>query len=118
MTLELNGHDFKYETEQIILLFFPNHENINVKSFASTVNNVYIVESFITANGLSASSTQKGNCKTRLEMANTIKRSLYFASKKLATAKTPWGILTGIRRQSLLGKCLKEGIAFQKLVSG
>lgn len=115
MTLELNGHDFKYETEQIILLFFPNHENINVKSFATTLNNVYIVESFITANGLSASSTQKGNCKTRLEMANTIKRSLYFASKKLAKAKTPWGILTGIRPAKPIREMLERGDSISEI---
>ena len=109
MTHEFIGHNFLYETEQIILLFFSGNQNVHIKSTATTKDGFYIVETFIKDGNNNSQYCESAICETEKEKANAVKRSLYFAALKISKLDTPWGILTGIRPAKPIRAMLDEG---------
>ena len=112
MQVKLTGHSLQYETEQIILLFFPHHENVEVESvFSEDENGVKTVTTKITVCGKTAEhteSTVQSFAKKR-DMGNLVKRSAFFAAKKLSHLPAPWGILTSVRPAKPVADMLLTG---------
>lgn len=116
MTHEFIGHNFLYEAEQIILLFFPGNQNVHIKSTATIKDGFYIVESSINDGGNNSKYIEKAVCNTEKEKANAVKRSLYFAASKISKLDTPWGILTGIRPAKPIRAMLEEGKSVPEII--
>jgi len=111
--LILTGHDLKYEAEQIVLLFFPNHENLVLNSTMSTSSENLVVTTEISFNDNKASHTEIKNIQnpTKKQLGNLVKVSAYKAAKQISSLPSPWGILTGIRPAKQVMQMLEMGIS-------
>ncbi|MBO4897129.1 MAG: coproporphyrinogen dehydrogenase HemZ [Clostridia bacterium] len=115
--LLLNNHSFKYETEQIGLLFFPQHENLKIISNLTEKDGLSYVHTEIEYEGKSASFDFSGVCETKKDYANLIKRSAFGAAEKISDIPAPWGILTGIRPAKPVRKMLEDGAAEDEVLA-
>ncbi len=100
-----------YEAEQMVLLFFPEHDGVTLKSTLTTSGGKVFVKTEAMAGGKTSSyteSTENTNL-TKREMGNLVKRSAYFALRPLSGMPAPWGILTGVRPAKLVRILLEEG---------
>ncbi len=114
MDLIINGHDYKYETEKVIRLFYP-HEKIcflydtDCKSdrciFTDVSDNKLTVDIYIDGvNTLEEIDLFECDQKLELIIAGTI-----FNFLKDITGRTPgWGMMTGIRPTKLYRSIKKE----------
>ncbi len=99
MKIETLGHSFEDAVRQIVQLFFDLNADFEVKSSLKANENLYIAKAKITLGEKCA----EGEIETALlnpekrEVSDLIKKSVYFACKKLSDMPTPWGISTGIR---------------------
>ncbi|MBQ7036729.1 MAG: coproporphyrinogen dehydrogenase HemZ [Clostridia bacterium] len=111
MKLKSDGHSMEYEAEQMVLLFFPNHDNITLKSSLSEKDGTTFVTTEATAHGETVTYTEKAETKafSKRELGNLIKRSAYFALRPLSPLPAPWGILTGVRPAKLVRILMEEG---------
>lgn len=101
----------EYEAEQIVLLFFPNHDNITLKSTLFEKEGATFVKTEATVGGETVSYTEKSEMKplSKRDLGNLIKRSAFFALCPLSPLPAPWGILTGVRPAKLVRILMDEG---------
>ncbi len=101
----------EYEAEQMVLLFFPEHEGVTLKTTLSTAGGRTSVLSEASFSGQSAVHTETSleAPETKRELGNLIKRSAYFALRRISSMPTPWGILTGVRPAKLVRILFEEG---------
>ena len=101
----------EYEAEQMVLLFFPKHEGITLKSTLSEMDGSTTVTTEVTVGGTTRThaETVKGTGLSKRDAGNLIKRSSYFALKPLSPLPAPWGILTGVRPAKLVRILLEKG---------
>ena len=99
MKIETMGHSFEDAVRQIVQLFFDLNADFEVESSLKVNENLYIAKAKITLGEQYA----EGEIETALinpqkrEVSDLVKKSVYFACKKLSDMPTPWGISTGIR---------------------
>jgi oxygen-independent coproporphyrinogen-3 oxidase len=116
--LKLIGHDLKYEAEQIVFLFFPGHENVFLESIAF-VNHQgkQAVRTKIAIDGRVGLHEETADqvCVTKKDFGNLVKRSAFYAAKKLSGLPAPWGILTGIRPAKPVLDMRADGMSGEKV---
>lgn len=133
--LNLIGHNFKYETRELIRIFFPHEEIVFIeeieeyqgkgvliqnilikeKNFNSTTK-VYRDEKLIleyTEENLQNIDIGEENLRKKLKIGT--KQSIYNGLIKVSDIKVPWGILTGIRPIKIAHTLLDEEIAEDKI---
>lgn len=116
MLLSIN-HSFKYETEQIGLLFFPEHDNLEIISNLTEKDGKAFVHTEIKYEGKSASFDFSDICTCKKDCANAVKRSAFGAASKISDMPAPWGILTGIRPAKPVRQMLEEGMSENEILS-
>ncbi len=111
MKIEAIGHTMEYEAEQIVLLFFPDHQDVTLKSALSMRDGQTIIKTDVEVGGKTGTYTEsaKGDTLSKRDLGNLIKRSAYYALRPLSSLPTPWGILTGVRPAKLVRILLDEG---------
>ncbi len=111
MKLIAEGHSLDYEAEQMVLLFFPEHDSVTLRSTLTTSDEKVFVKTEVSVGGKTSSHTEstENTCLTKREMGNLVKRSAYFALRPLSSMPAPWGILTGVRPAKLVRILLDEG---------
>ena len=113
----LINHTFKYETEQIGLLFFPSHENLEIASSLYEKDGVTFVHTDISYEGKKASFDFRDVCTCKKDFANAVKRSAFGAASEISGMPAPWGILTGIRPAKPVRKMLEGGMGEDEILS-
>lgn len=105
------GHSMEYEAEQMVLLFFPNHEGVTLKSTLSDVDGTLSVTTEAMIDGKTNIYTESACLinPSKRDIGNLIKRSAYFALRPLSPMPAPWGILTGVRPAKLVRILMDEG---------
>ncbi len=120
MKLIINDEGFFYEAQQVVMLFFPENDEVFLECEIKYNGDECICLSKVTAFGKIGKAEEKSKFSIRRDVADTIKKSVYFACKQISSTHLPWGILTGIRpakpvRQMLDdGKTAEEVTAFLK----
>ncbi len=99
MNIITNGHSFEDAVRQILQLFFDLNSDFTVESALQIDENSYIAKAKVTLGEKSAEGEIKATLfspEKRL-VSDLVKKSVFFACKKLSDMPTPWGISTGIR---------------------
>lgn len=111
MRITSYGHTMDYEAEQIVLLFFPDHENVFLSSTLTTSDGIVYVKTSAEVDGRKSSHTEtaKDVNLSKRSLGNLVKRSAYFALRSLSGLPAPWGILTGVRPTKLIRILIDEG---------
>lgn len=99
MTILTHGHSFEDAVRQILQLFFDISSEFIAESALQINENTYIAKAKITLGGKSAEGEIKAELFSpeRRQVSDLVKKSVFFACKKLSDMPTPWGISTGIR---------------------
>lgn len=105
MQLVLQGHDFRYEAEHIVLLFFPVHKDVILESTMTREGEKITVTSTVKFGNRSETCTDSGEGEPKLY----VKRSAFLAARRISPLPAPWGILTGIRPAALFRKMTRAG---------
>ena len=111
MKIIINGHSFEDAVRQILQLFFDINADFTVVSDLIVSKNTYTATAKITL----GDKTAGGEFSTELispekrEVTDVVKKSVFFAAKKLSDMPTPWGISTGIRPAKTARMMLDEG---------
>ena len=99
MNTKLNGHSFDDAVRQILQLFFDINSEFDVESTLEINKNTYIAKAKITLGEKIAEGEIKAQLISpeRKAVTDLIKKSVFFACRKLSDMPTPWGVSTGIR---------------------
>ena len=111
MKIETTGHSFEDAVRQIVQLFFDLNADFEVKSSLKENENLYIAKAKITLGDCVAEGEIKESFSSpeKRQISDLVKKSGYFACKKLSDMPTPWGISTGIRPAKTARMMLDEG---------
>ena len=99
MNIVTRGHSFEDAVRQILQLFFDLNSEFTAESVLQIEENSYIAKAKVTLGEKNA----EGEIKAELfspekrQVSDLVKKSVFFACKKLSDMPTPWGISTGIR---------------------
>lgn len=102
MEIITNGHDAENAVRQIMQLFFSLSDDVSVVSSLSS----NLAKSEITYKGKTEAGEAYAANNEKLYVTNAIKKSVFYAAKKLSDMPTPWGISTGIRPAKTARKML------------
>ena len=99
MKIETYGHSFEDAVRQILQLFFDLNAEFTAESSLEIQENLYTAKAKITLGDKSAGGEIKATLFSpeKRQVSDLIKKSVFFACKKLSDMPTPWGISTGIR---------------------
>ncbi len=112
MTIYIDNHDFHYETENLVRMFFPNEKLDIVHEKPVNPQQPFVVTSMMMENGKTFVSAEvgingcvkKGNAEVIKEdepfektAERTLAVCLYGILSSVTGVKQPWGILTGVR---------------------
>ena len=138
--IRLEGHDFKYEIEDVIRLFFGNGD-INIEYRFREDNSGFILysglERLITAdekhciktmlevngdikfieNEIIAISSEEDEHEVKKIKKREIKRQVYRALSRYTAKKMPWGVLTGIRPAKIVHELMNRGLDREQIYS-
>lgn len=107
MEIITKGHDAENGVRQIMQLFFSLNDDIRVESsLEGSIARAKIVWGEKEAFGEAVSGNEE-----RLYVTNAIKKSVFYAAKKLSDMPAPWGISTGIRPAKGARKMLNDNFA-------
>ncbi len=111
MTIETIGHSLDDAVRQVLQLFFDITAEFEVVSSLEQKENLYIAKAKITlGDALSEGEIENSFINPdRRALSDLIKKSVYFACKKLSDMPTPWGVSTGIRPAKTARMMLDEG---------
>lgn len=119
MKIITNGHSFEDAVRQILQLFFDISTDFCVVSDLEVKENIYTAKAKITLGKKIA----EGEIEERLispekrQLSDLVKKSVFFACKKLSDMPTPWGISTGIRPAKTARMMLDENIDDAEILS-
>ncbi|MBE7032668.1 MAG: coproporphyrinogen dehydrogenase HemZ [Ruminococcaceae bacterium] len=119
MNITTNGHSFEDAVRQILQLFFDLNSEFDVESSLQIEENSYIAKAKVTL----GENTAEGEIKATLfspekrQVSDIIKKSVFFACKKLSDMPTPWGISTGIRPAKTARMMLDENKTDEEILS-
>ena len=99
MKIETHGHSLEDAVRQVLQLFFDISADFDVVSSLENEENSYIAKAKITLGDAFAEGEIKESFQApeKRQISDLVKKSVYFACKKLSDMPTPWGISTGIR---------------------
>lgn len=99
MNIITNGHSFEDAVRQILQLFFDLSSDFTAESVLQIDENLYIAKAKVTLGEKSAEGEIKATLFSpeKRQISDLVKKSVFFACKKLSDMPTPWGISTGIR---------------------
>ncbi len=111
MNLEMNGHGCKTSIFQVLMLFFPMEDEINVVSTLEIDGENATVHTEIRHNLKEsyASYTEVIDESNDKCIRNIVKKSTLLAAQKISNQRAPWGILTGIRPAKIATDLMREG---------
>ena len=92
MNVQLQGHDFRYQAEQMIFVFFRDPENVFLESIYD--EKTQSVTTHVSHNGKKNSFTLSLSAPF---CSDDVLLSAYFALSPLSALKAPWGILSSTR---------------------
>lgn len=127
MKLCIEGHDYKYASEQIVMAMFPKDKPIYVSKGELSGGGVLIklcrgkvystVSAAVYGGGSvyrAASRVKNADFTDKLQenrlISGAIKSAVYKAAIKSGAEKTPWGCLTGVRPCKLIERFTGEGM--------
>ncbi len=111
MKIETFGHSLEDAVRQVLQLFFDITADFDVVSSLENHENTYIARAKITIGDCVAEGETRGSffAPEKRQISDLVKKSVYFACKKLSDMPTPWGISTGIRPAKTARMMLDEG---------
>ncbi len=119
MEIITQGHSFEDAVRQILQLFFDLNASFSVHSRLYNEKNTYKATAKITLGEKYA----EGEIETtmhlldRRHLSDLVKKSVFFACKKLSSMPTPWGISTGIRPAKTARMMLDDGNSDEEILS-
>ena len=119
MKIEVKGHSFEDAVRQILQLFFDINSEFDVISELHIEENIYKAKAKITLGERQA----EGEIEERFfspekrQISDLIKKSVFFACRKLSDMPTPWGISTGIRPAKTARMMLDERKSDSEILS-
>ncbi len=118
MTISTNGHSFEDAVRQILQLFFDLNSDFIAESNLLIEENLYTAKAKITLGEKYAEGEIKATLFSpeKREVSDLIKKSVFFACKKLSDMPTPWGISTGIRPAKTARMMLEESAPDDKIL--
>lgn len=118
MNIITNGHSFEDAVRQILQLFFDLNSDFTAESYLWIDENLYIAKAKITLGEKSAEGEIKATLFSpeKREISDLVKKSVFFACKKLSDMPTPWGISTGIRPAKTARMMLDENKADEEIL--
>ena len=119
MKIITKGHELDDAVRQVLQLFFDISTDFTVESSLIENNNVYEAAATITIGDKKAFGEAKKQLlsKERKDRSDLIKKSVFFACKKLSDMPTPWGVSTGIRPAKTARMMLDEGFFEDEILS-
>jgi oxygen-independent coproporphyrinogen-3 oxidase len=121
MTLQLVGHDFAYETECLLRLFYPGERIAVVKGAGEISGDLVLTEMIVEDKGIFLRAAIRMGDKLlgeekRIPEPFSLPRDaelalcglLFFCLCELTGTRPPWGILTGVRPLRLMRKLTQE----------
>lgn len=118
MTINTNGHSFEDAVRQILQLFFDISSDFTAESNLLIEENLYIAKAKITLGEKYAEGEIKATLFSpeKRVVSDLIKKSVFFACKKLSDMPTPWGISTGIRPAKTARMMLEENAPDEEIL--
>ncbi|NLP14279.1 MAG: coproporphyrinogen dehydrogenase HemZ [Clostridium sp.] len=139
--IRLEGHDFKYEIEDVIRLFFGNGDiNIEYRDLGEdnsgfilysglerliTADEKHCIKTMLEVNGdikfieneIIAISSEEDEHEVKKIKKREIKRQVYRALSRYTAKKMPWGVLTGIRPAKIVHELMNRGLDREQIYS-
>ncbi|EOD00654.1 coproporphyrinogen dehydrogenase HemZ [Caldisalinibacter kiritimatiensis] len=132
----LKGHDYKYEVQNIIKVFYfnekiefikkealVNDQSLLIENILYQENDDYFIETIVYKNNecISKSEIKKvsdidikeDNLNKKIKLG--IKQSLYEALSQITSVNAPWGILTGIRPTKIVHDLLDKSCKIEEI---
>lgn len=123
----LKGHDFKYEVNELIKVFYFNTDINFIESkilpdeksllIVNTLSNSTVNTEVFKGNEYIASDTIDDISKIDIQVNDeskiaklAVKQSVFNALTKINSIKVPWGVLTGIRPTKIVHELLDKGV--------
>ncbi len=99
MKIEVKGHSFEDAVRQILQLFFDINSEFDVITQLDIEENIYKAKAKITLGERQAEGEieEQFFSPEKRQISDLIKKSVFFACRKLSDMPAPWGISTGIR---------------------
>lgn len=118
MIINTNGHSFEDAVRQILQLFFDLNSDFTAESNLMIEKNLYIAKAKITLGEKYAEGEIKATLFSpeKRAVSDLIKKSVFFACKKLSDMPTPWGISTGIRPAKTARMMLEENASDDEIL--
>ncbi len=119
MKIITKGHNFEDAVRQILQLFFDINTEFTAESCLEIEDNIYKATAKITLGG----KTAEGEIKQELFLpekrlvSDVVKKSVFFACKKISDMPTPWGISTGIRPAKTARMMLDDNASDEEIIS-
>ncbi len=119
MNIITSGHSFEDAVRQILQLFFDLNSDFTAESVLKTDKNSYIAKAKVTLGEKSAEGEIKATLFSpeKRQISDLVKKSVFFACKKLSDMPTPWGISTGIRPAKTARMMLDENKTDEEILS-
>ncbi len=119
MEIITKGHELDDAVRQVLQLFFDISTDFTVQSSLIENNNVYEAAATVDIGDKKACGEAKKQLfsPVRKDLSDLIKKSVFFACKKLSDMPTPWGISTGIRPAKTARMMLDEGFSEDEILS-
>ncbi len=132
----LEGHDFRYEVNELIKVFFFNTSIKFIENREITDEYTYLIVSTLSnTTSITSASTEvykgkeiissdtiedvsqidiKENNEDKLAKL-AVKQSIYNALTKISSIKVPWGVLTGIRPTKIIHDLLSKDVEVKQI---
>lgn len=119
MKIITNGHNFEDAVRQILQLFFDINTDFTVVSNLQVENNLYKATAKITLGNKTAGGEIEKEMffPEKRNISDIVKKSVFFACKKLSDMPTPWGISTGIRPAKTARMMLDNNLSDGEIIS-
>ena len=119
MEIITQGHSFEDAVRQILQLFFDLNASFSVNSQLYAEDDNYKAVTKITLGEKYAEGEieMKMNLPKKRQLSDLVKKSVFFACKKLSSMPTPWGISTGIRPAKTARMMLDEEKSDEEILS-
>ena len=119
MEIITQGHSFEDAVRQILQLFFDLNASFTVNSLLYNEKDKYKAITKITLGEKYAEGEVEmtDNSPDKRKLSDLVKKSVFFACKKLSSMPTPWGISTGIRPAKTARMMLDENRSDKEILS-
>jgi len=136
LKLRLDGHDYKYAVEQMMLTLFPDERPVYTDerperdtlfadsrltagpAYAASVTRLYVQgRCFVGVATVGAASLPKGRLAEGRALQKIIRLSFYQAAVQALGRRPPWGALTGIRPGKLVSAMLEAGVGEEDAIN-